>query len=153
MKTKLFQYQFFYYCYKKCLGFAHRRTNVPRVRYYSFHSFQSSRGKDSETPLDKIFLSIFIIFFLGIFFLSAITVISQLKETKAKLLVKEKEKRNILDRIKLEEARAIKKRCLLNLECTNLRNIEKKVKCIDYQRFFKFILANQSLYDFIRHYV
>ena len=128
MKTKLFQYQFFYYCYKKCLGFAHRRTNVPRVRYYSFHTFQSSRGKDSETPLDNIFLSIFIIFFLGIFFLSAITVIGQLKETKAKLLVKEKEKRNILDRIKLEEARAIKKAVSPKFGVYKLKKYRKKSK-------------------------
>ncbi|MBI0037667.1 hypothetical protein H3T61_05435 [Gilliamella sp. B14384H2] len=127
MKTKIILVLvFFITVIQNAYGAAHYRTYVPRVRTYSFHTFHSSRGTGNETPLDNIFLSIFIIFFLGIFFLSAISVIQECKEAKDKLLAEEKEKRNELERIKLEEARAIKKAMDPKVEVYKLKKYRKK---------------------------
>lgn len=125
MKTKIILvFVFFITAMQNAYGVAHYRTYVPR--FYSFHTFHSSRGTGNETPLDNIFLSIFIIFFLGIFFLSAISVIQECKEAKDKLLAEEKEKRNELERIKLEEARAIKKAMAPKVEVYKLKKYRKK---------------------------
>ena len=127
MKTKIILVLvFFITVIQNAYGVAHYRTYVPRFRTYSFHTFHSSRGTGNETPLDNIFLSIFIIFFLGIFFLSAISVIQEYKEAKDKLLAEEKEKRNELERIKLEEARAIKKAMAPKVEVYKLKKYRKK---------------------------
>ena len=127
MKTKIILVLvFFITVIQNAYGVAHYRTYVPQVRTYSFHTFHSSRGTCNETPLDNIFLSIFIIFFLGIFFLSAISVIQECKEAKDKLSAEEKEKRNELERIKLEEARAIKKAMAPKVEVYKLKKYRKK---------------------------
>ncbi|OCG05859.1 hypothetical protein [Gilliamella apis] len=127
MKTKIILvFVFFITVIQNAYGVAQYRTFVPRIRTYSFHTFHSSRGTGNETPLDNIFLSIFIIFFIGIFFLSAISVIQECKEAKNKLLAEEKEKRNELERIKLEEARAIKKAMAPKVEVYKLKKYRKK---------------------------
>lgn len=124
MKTKIILVLvFFITVIQNAYGVAHYRTYFPRFRTYSFHTFHSSRGTGNETPLDNIFLSIIIIFFLGIFFLSAI---QEYKEAKDKLLAEEKEKRNELERIKLEEARAIKKAMAPKVEVYKLKKYRKK---------------------------
>ncbi|TSJ91966.1 hypothetical protein FPQ14_01520 [Gilliamella apicola] len=129
MKTKIILVLvFFITVIQNTYGVAHYRTYVPQVRTYSFHTFHSSRGTGNETPLDNIFLSIFIIFFLGIFFLSAISLIQEFKEEKAQLLAEEKEKRNELEQIKLEEARAIKKAMAPKVEVYKLKKYRKKDK-------------------------
>ena len=127
MKTKIILVLvFFITVIQNAYGVAQYRTYVPRFRTYSFHTFHSSRGTGNETPLDNIFLSIFIIFFLGIFFLSAISVIQECKEAKNKLLAEEKKKRNELERKKLEEARAIKKAMAPKVEVYKLKKYRKK---------------------------
>ena len=60
------------------------------------------------------------------FLLSAISVIQECKEAKDKLLAEEKEKRNELERIKLEEARAIKKAMAPKVEVYKLKKYRKK---------------------------
>lgn len=122
MKTKIILVLvFFITVIQNAYGAAHYRTYVPRFRTYSFHTSHSSGGEGNAIPL-YIFLSIII----GIFFLSAISAIQEYKEDKAKLLAEEKEKRNELERIKLEEARAIKKAMAPKVEVYKLKKYRKK---------------------------